>query len=146
MSFASNLLEGHILSAEEDHVVKWSAASLYSGGADTVGPSSYHHIFEINPCLQTVSAIYSLFLAMTLFPDVQKKAQAEIDAVVGADRLPSFADRESLPYTEALVKEVLRWNVVGPTGVWISFTVFFNYRTLSLNDSYPPSRQRGRYP
>ncbi|KAG1745658.1 cytochrome P450 [Suillus lakei] len=98
-SFTSNLLEGSDGSAEEDHSVKWSAFSLYAGGADT-----------------TVSAIYSLFLAMTLFPDVQKKAQAEIDAVVGPDRLPSFADRDSLPYTEALVKEVLRWNVVTPTG------------------------------
>ncbi|KAG2347075.1 cytochrome P450 [Suillus weaverae] len=100
MSFTSNLLEGRILSAEEDHTVKWSAASLYAGGADSI-----------------VSAIYSLFLAMTLFPDVQKTAQAELDAVVGPDRLPSFADRDSLPYIEALVKEVLRWNVVGPTSI-----------------------------
>ncbi|KAG0702303.1 cytochrome P450 [Suillus ampliporus] len=101
-SFTSNLLEGHTLSAEEEHVVKWSAASLYGGGTDT-----------------TISAIYSLFLAMTLFPDAQKKAQAEIDAVVGPDRLPSFADRDrdSLPYTEALAKEVLRWHAVTPTCV-----------------------------
>ncbi|KAG1851303.1 cytochrome P450 [Suillus subalutaceus] len=98
MSFTSNLLEGGDISAEEDHTVKWSAFSVYAGGSDT-----------------TVSAIYSLFLAMTLFPDVQKKAQAEIDAVIGPDRLPSFADREYLPYTEALVKEVLRWNVIAPT-------------------------------
>jgi cytochrome P450 len=53
---------------------------------------------------------------MTLFPEVQKKAQAEIDAVVGNDRLPSFSDRSQLPYVEALVKEVLRWNVVAPLG------------------------------
>ncbi|KAH7916689.1 cytochrome P450 [Hygrophoropsis aurantiaca] len=99
-SFTSNLLEGKTLSAEEDHVVKWSAASLYSGGADT-----------------TVSAIYSLFLALTLFPEIQKKAQAEIDAVVGSDRLPTFADRDSMPYVDALAKEVLRWNVVVPLAV-----------------------------
>ncbi|KAG1851300.1 cytochrome P450 [Suillus subalutaceus] len=98
-SFTSNLLERSNISAEEDDIVKWSAFALYAGGSDT-----------------TVSAIYSLFLAMTLFPDVQKKAQAEIDAVVGPDRLPSFADREYLPYTEALVKEVLRWSVIVPTG------------------------------
>jgi cytochrome P450 len=59
---------------------------------------------------------------MTLFPEVQKKAQAEIDAIVGTDRLPSFADRDSLPYIEALVKEVLRWNVVAPTGMWLSYS------------------------
>ncbi|KAG2033233.1 cytochrome P450 [Suillus americanus] len=99
VSFTSNLLEGSDASAEDDYAVKWSSFSLYSGGSDT-----------------TVSAIYSIFLAMTLFPDVQKKAQAEIYAVVGPDRLPTFADRDSLPYTEALVKEILRWNVVFPTG------------------------------
>jgi len=61
-----------------------------------------------------VSAIYSLFLALTLYPEVQKKAQAEIDAVVGNDRLPTFNDRESLPYIDALSKEVLRWHSVVP--------------------------------
>jgi len=65
---------------------------------------------------QTVSAIYSLYLAMTLFPHVAKKAQEEIDAVVGTDRLPTFDDREHLPYIDALLKEVLRWNAVTPTG------------------------------
>jgi cytochrome P450 len=53
---------------------------------------------------------------MTLHPDAVKKAQAEIDAVVGNDRLPTFADREHLPYVDALCKEVLRWNSVVPTG------------------------------
>ncbi|KAG2148110.1 cytochrome P450 [Suillus clintonianus] len=98
-SFTSDLMEGRTLSVEDDHVVKWSAGTLYAGAADT-----------------TVSTIYSLFLAMSLFPDVQKKAQAEIDAVVGPDRLPSFADRDSLPYTEALAKEALRWHAAVPTG------------------------------
>ncbi|KAG1729789.1 cytochrome P450 [Suillus lakei] len=98
-SFSSNLLKGHTPTAEEDHNVKWSAVSIYGGGADT-----------------TVSAIYAFFLAMTLYPDVQKKAQAEIDGVVGPDRLPSFADRASLPYVEALAKEIIRWNPIAPTG------------------------------
>ena len=62
---------------------------------------------------------------MTLYPEVQKKAQAEIDAVVGPDRLPSFSDRNSLPYIEALVKEIQRWNVVTPTGIFIYLIAFF---------------------
>lgn len=53
---------------------------------------------------------------MTLHPEVVKKAQAEIDVVVGNDRLPTFEDREYLPYVDALIKEVLRWNTVVPTG------------------------------
>lgn len=48
--------------------------------------------------------------------DVQKKAQAEIDAVVGNDRLPTFADRPNLPYIDAVVSEVFRWNSVLPIG------------------------------
>lgn len=36
--------------------------------------------------------------ALILNPEVQRKAQAEIDTVVGHGRLPTFADRDSLPY------------------------------------------------
>ena len=53
---------------------------------------------------------------MTLYPDVQKKAQAELDAVVGTDRLPSFEDKENLPYVSALCSEVIRWLPVAPLG------------------------------
>lgn len=52
-----------------------------------------------------------------MFPEAQRKAQAELDAVVGPDRLPDFADQKSLPYVSALMKEVLRWHVVAPIGV-----------------------------
>jgi len=47
---------------------------------------------------------------MVLFPEVQEKAQAEIDAVVGKDRLPTFGDRDALPYIEAIICETMRWN------------------------------------
>lgn len=46
---------------------------------------------------------------MVLYPEVYKKAQAEVDRVVGQDRLPDFEDRESLPYLECVVKEVYRY-------------------------------------
>lgn len=55
-------------------------------------------------------------LAMLLFPEAKRKAQAELDAVVGRDRLPTFEDRKNLPYIRAMVKEVLRWRPVGPLG------------------------------
>jgi hypothetical protein len=47
-------------------------------------------------------------LLMTLFPDKQRKAQQEIDTVVGPRRLPEFSDRSELPYLEALMQEVIR--------------------------------------
>ncbi len=53
---------------------------------------------------------------MSLYPDIQKKAHAELDAVVGNDRLPDLDDRDSLPYLNALIKESLRWFPVGPLG------------------------------
>jgi cytochrome P450 len=64
--------------------------------------------------IKTVSAMYSLFLALVLFPQVQKRAQAELDAVIGRDRLPTFDDRPRLPYIEAACKEVTRWQMVTP--------------------------------
>ena len=53
---------------------------------------------------------------MAPYSEVQKKAQAEIDAVVGQNRLPDFYDRPSLPYINAVVKELSRWNLVFPFG------------------------------
>ena len=53
---------------------------------------------------------------MALYPEVLKKAQAELDAVVGPDRLPEFEDRASMPYINAVIKELLRWNLVTPLG------------------------------
>jgi cytochrome P450 len=51
---------------------------------------------------------------MTLHPDAQRKAQAELDAVIGLDTLPTMEDRSRLPYVNALVKEVFRWHPVAP--------------------------------
>ena len=42
---------------------------------------------------------------MAMYPEVQRKAQAELDAVIGCDRLPNFNDLESLPFVNAVVKE-----------------------------------------
>jgi cytochrome P450 len=54
---------------------------------------------------------------MTLYPSIQREAQEEIDRVVGRHRLPSFEDKESLKYINALVLEVLRWNPIAPLGL-----------------------------
>ncbi|KAI0330736.1 cytochrome P450 [Cubamyces sp. BRFM 1775] len=66
--------------------------------------------------------------AMLLHPEVQKRAQEELDAVVGSDRLPQFTDRSSLPYVSAVVKESLRWHNVAPLGVPHSCSTEDEYR------------------
>jgi len=65
----------------------------------------------------TASTVQTLFLVMALYPDVQKKAQAEIDAVIGPNRLPDFEDRPSLPYINAIIKELARWHLVLPLAI-----------------------------
>ncbi|OHX00029.1 cytochrome p450 [Colletotrichum incanum] len=99
-SFLAHLLESSDPSPENDFNNKYSALALYGGGADT-----------------TVSSIATFFLAMMVYPEVQQKAQAEIDRVVGQERLPNIHDREELPYIEALAKEVMRWHPIGPMGL-----------------------------
>ena len=63
---------------------------------------------------------------MVMHPEVQRKAQEEIDRVVGNDRLPTFADQSSLPYVDALVKEVFRCYPVAPLGTFgvVSFLCY----------------------
>ncbi|TBU24874.1 cytochrome P450 [Dichomitus squalens] len=98
-SFTSTMLAGNP-APDEEYRIKMSAASIYSGGADT-----------------TVSAELTFILAMSLWPAVQKKAQEELDAAVGHDRLPTYADIVQLPYLNAIYLETLRWNQVVPLGV-----------------------------
>jgi cytochrome P450 len=57
----------------------------------------------------TANSILTLILAFAKHPEVQRKAQAEIDRVCGANRAPLFSDFEKLPYINACVKEGMRW-------------------------------------
>ncbi|KAH9177611.1 cytochrome P450, partial [Lactarius sanguifluus] len=91
--------KGEILTEE---LIKDSPAAVaYAAGADT-----------------SVSTLTTFFLAMTLYPEAQKRAQAELDVVVTVGgRLPTFSDKDTLPYVMALMKEVLRWIPVLPMAV-----------------------------
>lgn len=80
--------------------IKAAAGVIYMAGAET-----------------TSSTLSFFFLAMVLYPECQIKAQEEIDAVIGRDRLPEFHDREHLPYVECLLQETLRWNHAAPSGI-----------------------------
>ncbi|KAL6299073.1 cytochrome P450 [Sparassis latifolia] len=58
------------------------------------------------PDPQTWSLIQTFYFSMLLFPEVQRKAQAEIDRVIGSDRLPDFSDRDALPFVEYVTAAV----------------------------------------
>ncbi|KAG8761790.1 hypothetical protein FRC11_013093 [Ceratobasidium sp. 423] len=86
--------------AEEEDRVKWAVGSLYGGAMDT-----------------TTSSIMVFITAMARNPDVQAKAQEEVDAIIGDQRLPEMEDQDDLPYVSRLIKEVLRWRPVAPLGL-----------------------------
>ncbi len=64
-----------------------------------------------------MSSVLSFLMAMILYPEVQAKAQAELDQVVGRERLPELSDRANLPYLRSIMAEVLRWSPAAPLGL-----------------------------
>ncbi|KAK0496358.1 cytochrome P450 [Armillaria luteobubalina] len=101
--------------------------------------------------VDSMEATLSIFLLLMMrHPECQKKAQAEIDSVLGGSRLPNHNDRPHLPYVEALLQEIKRWFPVTPLGLpHLSMDddiyrgmfipkgsiVFANVRAISLDES-----------
>jgi cytochrome P450 len=56
----------------------------------------------------------NFILAMILCPDIQEKVHDLIEIVVGTKRLPTFQDRSSLLYIDAILRECLRWRPMVP--------------------------------
>ena len=102
-----------------NHSGTWHLLDLFSAGLDTVRVSLSRAVFTESYVMKAVSSMSSFFLALALFPQVQRRAQAELDVVVGRDRLPMLNDRPRLPYIEAFCKELMRWQMVTPMGtIW----------------------------
>ncbi|KAG1747609.1 cytochrome P450 [Suillus lakei] len=138
-SFVSDQLhpeDGSAVSAQQDEITKWCSMGINAGGTDT-----------------TASSLTSFILAMMLYPEVQRHAQAEIDAVVGQDQFPAFEDRDKLPYIGALIQELLRWAPVAPQGLPHHTTkedVYEGYRipkgAIVIANILSISRDREMYP
>jgi cytochrome P450 len=86
----------------EEFDIKWVANSMYAASLDT-----------------TITFTQHLFLALLKHPEYLKRAQAELDSVLGAGpaRFPTFEDRPRLPYIDALFSETFRWGVPVPLGL-----------------------------
>ncbi|KAG1725073.1 cytochrome P450 [Suillus paluster] len=65
----------------------------------------------------TSMAICTVLMAAACFPEEQAKVQAELDAIVGRHRAPTFAEYRSLPRLHAFMSEALRWRPLAPSGV-----------------------------
>jgi len=85
------------LSEEDKDILMWTAGSLYAGGSHS-----------------TVAMLLSFFLTMVHYPLVQKKAQSELDSILSEGRLPKLTDRDSLPYIDCILQELMRWKPVTP--------------------------------
>ena len=82
-----------------NHAIYFLCGTLMEGGSDT-----------------TSSIILAFIHALTKWPQIQQKAQQQIDEIVGEDRSPTWQDYEKLPYVAACVKEAMRWRPVVPLG------------------------------
>ncbi|PVH96737.1 cytochrome P450 [Periconia macrospinosa] len=121
-----------------DRDFSYIPASLFGAGSDT-----------------TASTLCSAFLALVTHPETLRAAHAELDAVIGPSRTPTFADEPSLPYLRALVKEVLRWRPVAVLGgtphasteddiyeghyIPAGTTILGNSWAINLNETYYPN-------
>ncbi|KAF7326787.1 putative monooxygenase [Mycena sanguinolenta] len=106
---------GDGLSPDLEEQLVWAAGTMTAGGLETL-----------------IIGMLNLILALILNPAVQAKAQAEIDTVIGRDRLPTISDQASLPYVRSVVVEVFRLNPPIPLGV---------FHALSQDDIYQGTQE-----
>ncbi|KAI0001193.1 cytochrome P450 [Russula vinacea] len=105
-SFCSTLLQesdpGKAVVGVQEFDIKWTANSMYAASMDT-----------------TITFTQHFLLAMLEHPEYLKRAQAELDGVLGTGptRFPTFEDRPKLPFVDALFSETMRWGVPVPLGL-----------------------------
>ncbi|KAK7029404.1 hypothetical protein VNI00_014658 [Paramarasmius palmivorus] len=98
-SFTAKWLQRNLPDEDKD-ILKHGSGAMFGAGTET-----------------TASTVHAFFLIMSIYPEIQKQAQAEIDRVVGRDGLPTYEHQDKLPYVEALIQECLRWHITVPTGL-----------------------------
>ncbi|KAG2137977.1 cytochrome P450 [Suillus clintonianus] len=144
-SFGRYMLENRDLCGLTEPEMAFLAGAFFVAGTDT-----------------TALAICTVLMAAACFPDEQAIVQAELDAVIGRHRAPTFADEQSLPRLHAFISEALRWRPLVPNGtphrttkevIWENYsipagtTVFGNHWAISRDpevypepDAFKPQR------
>jgi cytochrome P450 len=90
--FCNDLLRAQQVEGFNDDQAAYISGSLLEAGSDT-----------------TAATLYGFILACLIWPETQEKVQAEVDKVVGPNRLPTIEDYDNLPYVRACIKESIRW-------------------------------------
>ncbi|KAJ6450900.1 cytochrome P450 [Mycena sanguinolenta] len=123
-------------SVANEKMIKEITAESFAAGADV-----------------TEAMIKVFILAMLVNPDVQKKAQSYIDAVVADGRMPNFSDRPLLAYIDGILKEIMRWKVVPPIALPHQLTKDEEYNgyfipagTMIVPNSYECARDESTFP
>ena len=98
--FMDTVLDQNGKLALSDHQLYFLGGVALEGGSDTSSS-------VINTCMH----------ALVQWPEIQRKAQKEIDSVVDESRTPVWADFAQLPYVTQVVKEAQRWRPVGGLGI-----------------------------
>ncbi|OXV06661.1 hypothetical protein Egran_05572, partial [Elaphomyces granulatus] len=144
----------HVLDQQEklgftENQVDFMGGVMMEGGSDT-----------------SSTMLLVLIQAIILHPEIQQRAQAQLDEVCGEDRSPNWADYQQLPYISMIIKETMRWRPVTPLAFphalskddWVDgkflpqgTTVFLNVWGLHHDedvfpnsDLFDPSRYEGR--
>ncbi|CAH1274747.1 CYP1A1 [Branchiostoma lanceolatum] len=86
--------------------LRQTIADVFFGGTDT-----------------TIIVIRWAILFLAAHPEIQEKVAAELDSAVGRDRLPELSDRETTPYMEAAIHEVMRMGSIAPLSIPRATTV-----------------------
>ncbi|KAF5366393.1 hypothetical protein D9758_009759 [Tetrapyrgos nigripes] len=95
-SFTSKWLSKN-LSELKEFDLKLTASAMFGAGVET-----------------TAATIYAFLILMAMHPEIQKKAQVEIQDVVGLGRMPTFEDMKDMTYLHAIFKEVIRYHPAVP--------------------------------
>ncbi|KAH7110698.1 cytochrome P450 [Dactylonectria macrodidyma] len=94
-SFCTDMIENNNIGSSDylsDRQMAANAGHAFAGATDT-----------------TLNTTLGFIKAMMLYPEVQARAQQEIDKVVGSERMPGWGDWDKLPYMRCIMKETLRW-------------------------------------
>ncbi|KAA8651078.1 hypothetical protein EYZ11_010179 [Aspergillus tanneri] len=96
-----------------NHAIQEKLKQGWPGVTEIEGAEIGHHLLT-GTTDTTASSLINWVAAMALNQDAQRKAQEEIDRVVGRDRLPTDSDADRLPYVRQVIQESQRWITAVP--------------------------------